>query len=86
MSENVVEYLGLSMVSQSSVHCQCEAFYFLVYKTLQSVISESKTSCFSRWMYFKGTLSMTWWKAQTLILLDQTWTLKTAHHQVTLTL
>lgn len=34
VSENVAEYLGLSMVSQSSVPCQCEAFYFLVYETL----------------------------------------------------
>lgn len=27
---------------------------------------------------------MTWWKALTLILLNTTWMLKTAHHQVTL--
>lgn len=34
MSENVVEYLGLSMVSQLSVHCHCEALYYSVYETL----------------------------------------------------
>lgn len=37
MSGNVAEYLGLSMVSQLSVHCQCKDLvvpYYLVYETL----------------------------------------------------
>lgn len=35
-------------------------------------------------MCFKETLSTTWWNAPTLILLNQTWTLKATHHQVTI--